>query len=150
MPFRKREYKSLEDRKYKTFERKAVIELAARPEWSMDKSHALYELATRALDDPSLLPIAWSCIGTEILFKTRSGTPLGHPAAILLVDSKDKTVEATLAKALAEWTKMEQMDFFFGVVLPEQRFALAKRLENDYGLELKVLIYEDGEIDFEP
>ena len=147
MPFRNREYKRLEDRIFQSSETQAVIKFASSPAWSLDKCHALYELALRALKEAQLLETAWACIRTEVVFKSRLGIPLGHPAAALLLDSGSKVVKEALAKALKDWTKTEQTDFFFGCVVRDQRHDFAKGLEDDYGAELKILIYEDGEID---
>ncbi|MGV3606105.1 MAG: hypothetical protein ACO1RA_06830 [Planctomycetaceae bacterium] len=105
----------LEERMFAKSDTKTVIEAASHPTWHLDKAHAMYELAIRALSDFSLLKEAWRCIGEEIIIKTRQGLPLGQPVAFVLLGSGNDKVEESLVTALNTWSKEQQADFFIGL-----------------------------------
>ncbi|TWT34216.1 hypothetical protein [Blastopirellula retiformator] len=137
----------LEDRMYQGTDIEKVIENASHPQWHLDKAHAIYELALRALDDTSLLAPAWSCIGKEIIFVTRQGPPLGLPAATVLIDAGKDTIEKALADEMNSWSMEQQRDFFFGVVEKPDRRALLDRLVSSYGYQPKIRVDENGGVE---
>jgi len=136
----------LEERMYSETDTQKVIEYASHPNWHLDKSHAMYELAVRALEDHSLLSAAWNCIGKEIVVVTRQGPPLGQPAAVVLVDAGGEEVERALVEAMQEWSIEQQRDFFFGVVEKSERYAFFNRLISSFGFNPKVEVNKDGSV----
>jgi hypothetical protein len=139
----------LEDRQFKQLPITKVLEYASCPKWSLDKAHAIYELACRSLENPALLPDAWRCIGAEITFATRQGTPLGQPAAALLLESGVKGVEETLVESMRDWTEQQQADFFFGLFPKNERRSVVNRLRTGYSFVPKVRIDEQGDVCFD-
>lgn len=136
----------LEDRMYSEADTQKVIEYASHPAWHLDKAHAMYELALRALEDHSLLRAAWSCIGNEIVVVTRQGPPLGQPAAAALLDEGSEAVERALVEAMQFWSLEQQRDFIFGVVEKSRRYNLVSHLISDFAFTPKVKVNEDGSI----
>ena len=136
----------LEERMYAETDLDTLVSYASHPEWHLDKAHALYELALRATEDKSLLPLAWKCIGSEITFAARQGPPLGQPAAVLLVDSGMSELEESLSHALGEWTSTQQADFLLGVYAKDERKPLVDRLAENFGFVSKVKVSEAGEV----
>ncbi|PQO26552.1 hypothetical protein [Blastopirellula marina] len=136
----------LEERMFSKSDTQTVLEHAARPEWHLDKAHAMYELAIRSLEDPSLLDAAWNCIGKEIVYVPRQGPPLGQPAAALLLDSGQKAVEKSLVATMQDWSVDQQRDFFYGVVQESKRHAFLNRLIAEFGFAPKIEVSRDGSI----
>jgi hypothetical protein len=130
----------LEDRMFRNSTTERVIENASYPKWHLDKAHAMYELAIRAMSDTSLLPIAWQCFGREIEYGIRQGPPLGQPAAALLIDSKLPKVERTMVEALNEWSARQQEHFLIGLFERAERRAVMDRLEGTFGFKSKVTL----------
>lgn len=136
----------LEDRMYAETPIETVIKFASHPEWHLDKAHALYELALRALEDKSLLTEAWRCIGNEIVVVSRQGPPLGQAAAAALLDSGVEGVEESLVKSLDSWSREQQADFFLGLYSRGERNEAINRLRREYGFVPKVKISSSGDV----
>ncbi|MCO6045205.1 hypothetical protein NG895_14935 [Aeoliella sp. ICT_H6.2] len=134
----------LEDRMYSEADTQTVIKYASHPDWHLDKAHAMYELALRALDDPSLLNTAWNCIGREIVFVTRQGTPLGMPAAAVLLEAGQDVVEKVLVEAMQDWSFEQQRSLFFGAVEKSGRRIFFDRLQANYDFVPKIEVNKDG------
>ncbi|QDT57112.1 hypothetical protein Pan44_51780 [Caulifigura coniformis] len=136
----------LEERMYSETDTQKVIECALHSGWHLDKAHAMYELALRALKDHSLLGVAWNCIGNEIVVATRQGPPLGQPAAAALLDAGQGEVERALAGVMQNWSIEQQRDLFLGSVEKSERYGLVSRLISSFGFTPKVEINKDGSI----
>lgn len=136
----------LEDRMYRGYPIDKVLKYASRPEWNLDKAQAIYELACRGLGDPSLLPAAWRCIGAAIKYENRLGTPLGQPAALLLIDSKRSDVETSMIESMQHWTSRQQADFFWGLFRKRERLAEIERLLAVYGFQPKFRVDGTGSV----
>ncbi|QDT20218.1 hypothetical protein [Gimesia chilikensis] len=136
----------LEERMYSETDTQQVIEIASHPGWQLDKAHAMYELAFRALEDPSLLSVAWNCIGSELEVMNRQGPPLGQPAATVLVDANQEAVERALVEAMQVWSIEQQRDFFLGIIEKPERYTYLNRLIINFSLAPKVDIDIDGNV----
>jgi hypothetical protein len=136
----------LEDRIFAESSLEKVLSAASYREWHLDKAHAIFELAHRAVEDETLLPDAWRCIGAEITFESRMGPPLGQPGAVFLLDNRNHSIEQALVDSMKSWAPQQQMDFFIGVVQRDERGAFLNHLIATYGFEPKIRIGVKGEV----
>lgn len=132
-------------RKYSELPLESVIEIASYPKWHLDKAHGIYELAFRALHDPSLLPLAWKCVSSEITIVTHGGPPLGQAGAALLLDNRNPTIEETMVDALNDWSEEQQTDFFFCLFPRHRRLEEVNRLKSEYRFQPKFSLNSAGE-----
>lgn len=115
-------------------------------DWHLDKYELLIELANRALADEKLLPAVWDLISREITIKSRLGTPLGAPAAVLLIDSDSDAVLTALGLSMSRWSEEQQADFLLLLFRKPDRRKAFDRLVRDYGLIAKASVSDDGEL----
>lgn len=136
---------SVLSRKYSELPLESVIKIALYPEWHLDKAHGIYELAFRSLHDPSLLPLAWKCISSEITIVTHGGPPLGQAGAVLLLDNRNPVIEETMVASISEWSKEQQTHFFFSLFPKHLRVEEVNRLKSEYGFQPKFSLNSAGE-----
>ncbi|WP_442485695.1 hypothetical protein [Aeoliella sp. SH292] len=123
-----------------------LFKLLRYEDWHLDKYGLLIELASRALVDENLLPTVWDLIGREIAVKSRLGTPLGAPAAALLIDSDSDAVLTALGLSMSRWSEEQQADFLLLLFRKPDRRKVFDRLVRDYGLRAKTSVNDEGEL----
>jgi hypothetical protein len=135
---------TLQDRKYRSLSDDRLLQMASYSEWHIDKAHVLYELAHRAIDDHSLLPQVLQLIGKEVSFTGSHGTPLGQPAAAVLVDCTSDAVRGHVARGVSEWDATSQCDFFLSMFDKTERASAFQEYVAKYNFVPKILIDDRG------
>ena len=141
--------KRLEDRIYKRLRTQDVVEIATKPAWNLDKAHAIYELATRALRDEQLLSTTLTVIANEIAFVPRRGPALASCGASLLYDRRTRPVNRALAESIPTWTFDQEECFFLLAVPRQERLAFFEHLVLTYNFPARIDIDTSGDIIFQ-
>jgi hypothetical protein len=136
----------LSDRIFADESESRLFEICKHDGWHLDKAHALYELAFRSILRHDILDDTLHLIGQNIRFADRLGTPLGQPAAALLVDTNDKIILAHIAKSLSTWSAEAQRDFALSMYDKNDRQDAWATLIKECGLVSKIAINQHGEV----